>query len=65
MKAGIDDPFRCPAFAKPPMKMQCEAITLVSTYSEAHRCFNKRGIKKVGKRHLCANHKNMEERKQL
>ncbi len=37
---------------------QCEAITQPSVYSKAHRCLKKNGIKKIGKRYLCAHHKN-------
>ena len=37
---------------------QCEAITQPSVYSKAHRCLKKNGVKKIGKRYLCAHHKN-------
>lgn len=37
---------------------QCEATTRASTYSGAHRCHKKNGVKKIGKRYLCAHHKN-------
>jgi hypothetical protein len=36
---------------------QCDATTLVSTYSSAHRCLKKSGIQKVGARFLCAHHR--------
>ena len=45
------------------MKMQCEAVTLVSTYSESHRCLKTKGILKTGQRRLCAHHRMMEERR--
>lgn len=37
---------------------QCEAMTQPSYYSKAHRCLKKNGVKKIGKRYLCAHHKN-------
>lgn len=37
---------------------QCEAITQAACYSKAHRCLKKNGVKKIGKRYLCAHHKN-------
>jgi hypothetical protein len=45
------------------MTKQCEATTLVSTYSDSHRCLKKRGVKQAGKRALCVHHQNMEARK--
>jgi hypothetical protein len=42
---------------------QCDAQTLSSTYSDAHRCLKKTGIKKVGKRALCMHHRSMRNRK--
>ncbi|UPT72803.1 MAG: hypothetical protein M0D55_12825 [Elusimicrobiota bacterium] len=45
------------------MKKQCDAVTPASTYTEAHRCLKKSGLKKSGKRRLCAHHKSMEERR--
>ena len=39
---------------------QCEAITQPSIYSKAHRCLKKNGVKKIGKRYLCAHHKNVK-----
>ena len=42
---------------------QCEATTLPSTYSQSHRCLKKKGVKKTGKRNLCAHHQNMEARR--
>lgn len=36
---------------------QCEAWTLASTYTLAHRCLKTSGLKKVGKRWLCAHHR--------
>jgi len=63
MEKGIDDPCRCPAFAEPSMKKQCEATTLPSTYSGAHRCLKRRGVKKAGKKSLCAHHQTMAARR--
>jgi hypothetical protein len=37
---------------------QCEATTRASTYSKSHRCLKKSGVKKIGKRYLCAHHMN-------
>ncbi|MCX5795655.1 MAG: hypothetical protein NTY77_09195 [Elusimicrobia bacterium] len=42
---------------------QCEAQTLASTYSEAHRCLKSSGLKKIGKRTLCVHHRTMRDRK--
>ena len=36
---------------------QCDAVTLASSYSLAHPCLKKNGIKKVGKKQLCAHHR--------
>lgn len=44
------------------MTNQCEATTLASTYSTAHRCLKKR-VKKTGKKSLCAHHHTMEDKK--
>ncbi|MFA6003189.1 MAG: hypothetical protein WC881_03895 [Elusimicrobiota bacterium] len=38
-------------------KVQCEAMTLASTYTPAHRCLNRHGVQGVGGRHLCAHHR--------
>lgn len=43
---------------------QCEAITLPSSYSEAHRCLKTSGVKKSGRKYLCAHHQTMEAAKQ-
>lgn len=45
------------------MNKQCEAVTLASTYSDAHRCLKRRGVKKTGKRRLCAHHQAMAARR--
>jgi hypothetical protein len=45
------------------MKKQCEAVTLASTYTSAHRCLKTQGIKKTGRLCLCAHHRAMEERR--
>ncbi|MBI5209951.1 MAG: hypothetical protein HY927_08265 [Elusimicrobia bacterium] len=42
---------------------QCDATTLPSTYTTAHRCLKKAGVKKVGKKNLCTHHRAMEDRK--
>ncbi|MFA5140243.1 MAG: hypothetical protein WC728_13510 [Elusimicrobiota bacterium] len=42
---------------------QCEAKTLSSTYSETHRCLKSTGLKKIGKRYLCAHHRSMQGRR--
>ena len=42
---------------------QCDAKTLSSTYSDAHRCLKSTGLKKVGKRSLCMHHRTMRSRK--
>ena len=47
------------------MKKQCEATTLTSTYSQAHRCLKNKGVKQVGKRKLCAHHQTMQTRKAI
>jgi hypothetical protein len=39
--------------------MQCEATTLTSTYSSAHRCLKVRGVKKVASSMLCLHHRVM------
>jgi len=39
------------------MKKQCEATTLASAYTEAHRCLKSHGVKKTGERQLCAHHR--------
>lgn len=36
---------------------QCEALTLASSYSAAHRCLKVRGIKKMGPLQLCSHHR--------
>ena len=36
---------------------QCDATTLASSYSSAHPCLKKNGIKKVGKKRFCAHHR--------
>ncbi|MBI5625102.1 MAG: hypothetical protein HY924_15100 [Elusimicrobia bacterium] len=36
---------------------QCDAVTLASTYAAAHRCLKKTGVRKIGKRNLCAHHR--------
>ncbi|MFA6316160.1 MAG: hypothetical protein WC943_01985 [Elusimicrobiota bacterium] len=36
---------------------QCDAMTLRSTYTAAHRCLKKTGVRKVGKKNLCAHHR--------
>jgi hypothetical protein len=43
------------------MTTQCEAITLVSTYSNAHQCLKTSGIRKHGKRNLCAHHRSSSQ----
>ncbi|MBI5882415.1 MAG: hypothetical protein HZB91_04850 [Elusimicrobia bacterium] len=42
---------------------QCDATTLHSTYSRAHRCLKKTGVKNMGKKNLCPHHRTMEDRK--
>jgi|GEM_PF-4738284 len=42
---------------------QCDAQTLPSTYSEAHRCLKSTGLKRIGKRTLCMHHRTMRDRK--
>jgi hypothetical protein len=42
---------------------QCDATTLHSTYSRAHRCLKKTGVKNVGKKNLCLHHRSMAVRK--
>jgi hypothetical protein len=42
---------------------QCEATTLASTYSLSHRCLKNKGVKKAGKKNLCAHHTSMEARR--
>ncbi len=37
--------------------MQCQAMTLASTYSTAHRCLKTNGVKKTGSKVLCAHHR--------
>ena len=43
---------------------QCEATTLSSSYSQAHRCLKMRPVQKKAKLHLCAHHESMDARKQ-
>lgn len=38
---------------------QCDAKTLPSTYATAHQCLKTSGVKKIGKRNLCAHHQTM------
>ncbi|MEK9144405.1 MAG: hypothetical protein AAB339_02205 [Elusimicrobiota bacterium] len=38
---------------------QCEATTLPSAYAARHRCLKKNGVRKFGRRLLCAHHRNM------
>ena len=42
---------------------QCDAQTLPSTYSAAHRCLKSTGLKKIGKHYLCGHHRTMRDRK--
>mgnify|MGYP001594481362 CR=1 FL=1 len=42
---------------------QCDATTLHSTYSVAHRCLKKTGVRNVGKKNLCLHHRAMAGRK--
>lgn len=42
---------------------QCEAVTVASTYSSAHRCLKRSVDPKSGKRRLCRHHKSMAARK--
>ena len=42
---------------------RCDATTLASTYSEAHRCLKGTGLKRIGKRTLCMHHRTMRARK--
>lgn len=35
----------------------CQAVTQASSYTLAHPCLKKNGLKKVGKRYLCAHHR--------
>jgi hypothetical protein len=37
--------------------MQCDAITLASTYSAPHRCLKTKGLVTVKKRRLCPHHR--------
>lgn len=40
------------------MSPRCEALTLHSTYSDAHRCSKRdSGVRKVGRNFLCAHHR--------
>lgn len=41
---------------------QCDARTLTSTYSTPHRCMKRSGVKRIGKRNLCAHHRGMRDR---
>jgi hypothetical protein len=36
---------------------QCDAITLASTYTVSHRCLKINGVRKTGKKNLCAHHR--------
>lgn len=47
------------------MRNQCEATTLASTYSRAHRCLKKKAgkKKKAGARALCSAHQVIEDRR--
>lgn len=36
---------------------QCDAMTLASTYSQAHRCLKTKGLKVVKRRRLCSHHR--------
>jgi hypothetical protein len=48
---------------EPTMRNQCEATTLESTYSRAHRCLKKTaGKKRTGRRGLCPAHQSMADR---
>ena len=42
---------------------QCDAQTLASTYSDAHRCLKSTGLKRIGKRTLCMHHRTMSGKK--
>lgn len=42
---------------------QCDAVTQPSTYTLAHRCLKTRGVKKAGRKNLCAHHLAMETRR--
>jgi len=42
---------------------QCEAKTPATTYTSAHRCLKKHGVKKSGSRNLCSHHREMAARK--
>ncbi|MBI3553353.1 MAG: hypothetical protein HY077_12735 [Elusimicrobia bacterium] len=35
---------------------QCQAVTLASSYTHAHQCLKTAGLKRSGKRILCAHH---------
>jgi hypothetical protein len=46
------------------LKNQCEATTLESTYSRAHRCLKKKaGKKKSGAKALCSAHQAIQDRR--
>ena len=36
---------------------QCDATTLASTYTRAHRCLKTKGLKLVKRRRLCSHHR--------
>jgi hypothetical protein len=42
---------------------RCDALTLSSTYSAAHRCLKRTGVRKVGKKNLCTHHRAMKSRR--
>ncbi len=44
------------------MKDQCHAVTLASTYSDAHRCLKKIDLSRAGKKIHCAHHLSMGAR---
>ena len=43
------------------MKNQCQAVTLASTYSQAHRCLKPAAGSRAPR--LCAHHRSMEARR--
>lgn len=57
---------RMPTLSRPSRissQHQCEADTPASTYTSAHRCLKRHGVKKAGRKSLCAHHREMASRR--
>lgn len=47
---------------KKEISRQCQALTLPASYSPAHRCLKRNGVRKLGPSLLCAHHRAMAGR---